>query len=187
MAELFTYAWLIQTLIVPFHIRCSTSAAHRLWGTLQLSLTRFLTWIPLWRWEARAWNTQRRERPPNCTAAQMETGWSRWAAASAALATRRATVTAKVGRSGGGCAVHRSASLSPSPDPASLSVPVHQLPAFLWAQLHLLSSASLGHFVCTSLTLLPLLLLRVAGFALFHSSLLFLTPVLSPLTSLAAL
>lgn len=108
------YTWLIQTVVVLFHARCSTNAARRLWGTSQPSQTRFLTWIPLWRWEARVWSTQKRERHPNCTAVQMETGWSRWVAASAVLATRRATVTAKVGRSGRGYGVHRSTTLSSS-------------------------------------------------------------------------
>lgn len=47
------------------------------------------------------WRTPKREKPPNCTAVRMGTGWSHWAAASAALATRRAvTDTAKVGSSG---------------------------------------------------------------------------------------
>lgn len=73
------------------------------------------------------WRTPKREKPPNCTAVQMETGWSHWAVASAALATRRAvTVTAKVGNSGRAWGVHINATLAAFPDPASLSVPVHQ-------------------------------------------------------------
>lgn len=126
-------------LIVLWHVRCSTNAAHRLWGTSQPFPTRFLTWIPLWRWEARVWSTPKRERHPNCTAVQMETGWSHWAAASAVLATRKATVSAKVGSSSRGYGVHRTAPLSPSPS----RILVRSCPstsASLAAQLHLLSS-----------------------------------------------
>lgn len=131
---------------VLFHVRCSTNAARRLWGTWQPSPIRFLTWIPLWRWEARVWSTQKRGRRPNCTAVPMATGWSRWAAASAVRATRRATATAKVGGS---------PEVMEFTEPLSSLLPRHCMlvcscpstTALLSAQLHLLSSSSLVHFV----------------------------------------
>lgn len=66
-------------------------------------------------------------------------------------------------------------------DPASLSVPVHQLLPSSQPQLHLLSTLFTHHLRCSHF-----FCLHIAVFALFHSSLLFPTLVVPPLTSLPA-
>lgn len=100
----------------------------------------------------------------------METGWSHWAVASAALATRRAlTVTAKVGSSGRGYGVqNQTATLSPSQIP-------HPCPFLSISSTfcHRLRSSTL-------FTLLPLLLPFASLYLLSFYSPLWLSLIMHP-------